>query len=69
MLVLSRLAGERIILGEGAEMIVLTVVRTGHSVRIGIDAPAWVNVVREEIQGTGDRGQGTGDRTCRWIER
>ncbi|MGH7128841.1 MAG: carbon storage regulator [Planctomycetaceae bacterium] len=49
MLVLSRKPGERIIVGED---IVITVVRiTQNNVRLGIDAPRHVNIVREELCG------------------
>jgi carbon storage regulator len=48
MLVLSRRAGERIQIGEQIEV---TVVRIGPSVvRIGIEAPSEMTVLREEIQ-------------------
>lgn len=47
MLVLSRKVGERIRIGDG---VVITVVRiTGGGVRLGIDAPAELAVVREEL--------------------
>jgi len=47
MLVLSRKESERIRLGES---IVLTVVRvSGDKVRLGIEAPADVLVLREEL--------------------
>lgn len=47
MLVLSRRANERIRIGEN---IVITVLRTGYDkVRIGIDAPKEVPVVRTEL--------------------
>lgn len=47
MLVLSRKAGERIQIGDN---VFVTVVRIGHnSVRIGIDAPKDVEIVRTEI--------------------
>lgn len=50
MLVLSRKPGERIWIGDN---IVLTVVRLGpNNVRLGIDAPADLNIVREELRGT-----------------
>jgi carbon storage regulator len=49
MLVLSRKVGERILIGEN---IAVTVVRIGQGgVRIGIDAPNDMNVVREELAG------------------
>ena len=47
MLVLSRKVGERILLGD---KIKITVVRiSGGGVRLGIEAPADVTVVREEV--------------------
>lgn len=47
MLVLSRKPGEKILIGDN---IVLTVVRIGpNTVRLGIDAPRDMVVVREEI--------------------
>lgn len=48
MLVLSRREGERIRLGDS---IVVTVVRlAGDRVRLGIEAPAEVIVLREELK-------------------
>ena len=48
MLVLSRRAGERIQIGDQIEV---TVVRIGPGViRIGIDAPSEMTVVREQIR-------------------
>jgi carbon storage regulator len=47
MLVLSRRAGERIQIGDS---IVVTVVRVGpQEVRLGIDAPQEVEIVRSEL--------------------
>jgi len=47
MLVLSRKVGERIRIGDG---ITVTVVRvTGGGVRLGIEAPQEMPVVREEL--------------------
>ncbi|MEW4488746.1 carbon storage regulator [Thalassoglobus sp. JC818] len=47
MLVLSRKPGERILIGED---IAVTVVRIGpNTVRIGIDAPREMNIVRDEL--------------------
>lgn len=47
MLVLSRKVGERVVIGDS---IVLTVVRVqGDRVRIGIEAPHEVPVMREEL--------------------
>ena len=47
MLVVSRKVGERILIGD---KIVVTVVKLGNGgVRIGIDAPREMAVVREEL--------------------
>lgn len=47
MLVLSRKVGERIIVGDG---IVITVVRMGQgSVRIGVEAPNEMAILRQEL--------------------
>jgi len=47
MLVLSRKPGERVLIGEN---VTVTVVRVGpNSVRLGIDAPREMNIVREEL--------------------
>lgn len=52
MLVLSRKRHERILIGDD---IVITIVRIGpDAVRVGIDAPSDVNIVREEIDEEGD---------------
>ncbi len=48
MLVLSRKVGERILIGNH---VTVTVVRiTGGGVRLGIEAPAEMAVIREELQ-------------------
>ena len=47
MLVLSRKAGERILIGDDIK---ITIVRIGpNTVRLGIDAPGHLNIVREEL--------------------
>lgn len=47
MLVLSRKAGERILIGDD---VAITIVRIGpNSVRVGIEAPKSMNIVREEL--------------------
>ncbi|MFM9962227.1 MAG: carbon storage regulator [Planctomycetaceae bacterium] len=47
MFVLSRKVGERIVIGEHVEV---TVVRIGpNSVRLGIQAPKYMIVLREEL--------------------
>ena len=70
MLVLSRKVGERILVGD---QIRITVVRlTNGGVRLGIEAPAEMSVLREEVQRHGtkaadERGpvanRGSGDRS------
>lgn len=47
MLVLSRKVGERILIGDKIAVTVVTV--NGNRVRLGIDAPADLTVVREEL--------------------
>ena len=48
MLVLSRKVGQRILIGDD---IAVTVVRVAHgTVRIGVEAPNGLTIVREEIQ-------------------
>ena len=47
MLVLSRKPGEKVLIGD---QITITVVRIGpNTVRIGIDAPRGMNIVRQEL--------------------
>lgn len=59
MLVLSRKPGEKILIGEN---VTVTIVRIGpNTVRLGIDAPRDMNIVREELCQTarvGDAGDG-----------
>ena len=53
MLVLSRKTGERILIGDD---VAITVVRIGpNSVRIGIEAPRSMNIVREELCDFGEQ--------------
>ena len=58
MLVLSRKPGERIMIGDN---VIVTVVRIGpNNVRLGIDAPAELNIVREELCANSAVGAGGG---------
>jgi carbon storage regulator len=53
MLVLSRKVGERILIGDH---VTVTVVRiAGGGVRLGIEAPLEMAVIREELQGKLDK--------------
>lgn len=57
MLVLSRKVGERVRIGDG---ITITIVRiTGGGVRIGIEAPPEMPVVRQELLEQMEREQKT----------
>jgi carbon storage regulator len=47
MLVLTRKPGEKVIIGNGITLTVLEV--NGHRVRIGIDAPDQVRILRGEL--------------------
>ncbi|GIQ69971.1 hypothetical protein XYCOK13_27950 [Xylanibacillus composti] len=47
MLVLKRKVGETIVIGEGIEVQVLGI--EGESVKIGIDAPKDVQILRKEL--------------------
>lgn len=59
MLVLSRKPGERILIGNDVKV---TVIRIGpNSVRLGIDAPGNLNIVREELCLEGDKRTGSAD--------
>jgi len=50
MLVLSRKTGQRIMIGDA---IVITVVRVGNdNVRVGVEAPNDINIIREELKDT-----------------
>lgn len=47
MLVLSRKPGEKILIGDD---VTVTIVRIGpNTVRVGIEAPRWMNIAREEL--------------------
>ena len=48
MLVLSRKVGQRIFIGESISITVVKV--AGGGVRIGIDAPSELSIIREELR-------------------
>lgn len=50
MLCLSRKPGERILIPSLNISIMVTDIRPGGNVRIGIDAPRGVRIVREEVE-------------------
>lgn len=53
MLVLSRKENERVFIGDD---IVITILRAkGNAIRVGIEAPADVQIQREEVRGREDR--------------
>jgi carbon storage regulator len=47
MLILTRRPGERVVIGD--EVLVTVISVSGHTVRLGIDAPSGVTIYREEI--------------------
>ena len=47
MLVLTRKAGEKVVIGDGITVTVLEV--TGNRIRVGIDAPEDVRILRAEL--------------------
>jgi carbon storage regulator len=56
MLVLSRKAGQRLVIDEG---IVITILKVrGNQVRIGIEAPDSVHIRREEVHALAYAGPG-----------
>jgi carbon storage regulator len=52
MLVLSRKPGEKVVIGGGITVTVVSV--SGNKVRIGIDAPGQVRILRAELLGWQD---------------
>lgn len=56
MLVLTRHAGESIRIGNDIEIKAIRI--SGNIVRIGIDAPAEINIVRSELVPTNDGSEG-----------
>lgn len=56
MLLLSRRVGERITIGDGIVLTMLEV--NARQVRLGIEAPVSVPILREELKGTPARQRG-----------
>lgn len=55
MLVIRRRAGESVMIGEGVEVTVIDV--TASRVKLGIQAPAEVPILRKEIQLAGQQNK------------
>lgn len=49
MLILTRKIGEKLVIGDNAEITITAVRVDGNQIRIGIDAPKDIPVHREEI--------------------
>ena len=58
MLVLTRKTGQRIMIGEGIEVAVLST--SGDKVRLGIEAPTEIPVHRQEVYDAIQRGRRAG---------
>ena len=66
MLVLSRKPGERILIGDN---VTVTIVRIGpNNVRLGIDAPRDLNIVREELLSDPQVARGSVDNPHASVE-
>ena len=50
MLVLTRKAGEAVRIGDNIEIVVVEIL--GNAIRLGIEAPREVRVLRSELEGT-----------------
>ncbi|HZU36829.1 MAG TPA: carbon storage regulator [Gemmataceae bacterium] len=53
MLVLSRKVGERLLIGDNISVTIVSI--SGYRVRLGIEAPEDMAVLREELQSTNAR--------------
>lgn len=49
MLALSRTEGQEIVIDAGGQRITVRVIRGGHNVRLGFDAPDDVRILRAEL--------------------
>ncbi|MCL6577622.1 carbon storage regulator CsrA [Kyrpidia sp.] len=75
MLVLSRRAGEAILIGEDVRIVVLET--RGDVVRLGIEAPRGVSILREEIfmqileenRSAAERSQNAEEVVAVWKDR
>ena len=62
-MVLSRGRDEEIVIGEGADQIVIKIVDVrGEKVRLGIDAPRQIRVDRREVRDQIERERAAGTR-------
>lgn len=69
MLILSRRPGDAIVIGDGIRVVVLECDRRG--VRLGIEAPAEVSILREEIVrqiADENRRAGTAPPETEWVD-
>lgn len=67
ILVLSRKAGEKIIIGDGIEVTVTRI--SGNRVTIGVSAPGEVPIVRHEISGTVNVAPTPAEKAAKRLER
>ena len=68
MLILSRKPGDAIVIGDGIRIVVLESDRRG--VRLGIEAPAEVSILREEIVqeiASENRRANAGTEAASWL--
>lgn len=61
MLVLSRKVGERILIGDNVSVTVVRI--TGGGVRLGVEAPPDMAVIRQELKDRLDDEQASSQRT------
>lgn len=69
MLILSRKPGDAIVIGDGIRIVVLESDRRG--VRLGIEAPSHVSILREEIVeaiASENRSANAPKRAADWLE-